>query len=26
VDMEIDPQYARGGTPRAQQEWRGEQS
>ncbi|WP_394250008.1 PH domain-containing protein [Arthrobacter pityocampae] len=22
VDMEIDPQYARGGTPRAQQEWR----
>ncbi len=25
VDMEIDPQYARGGTPRAQQEWRGEQ-
>ncbi|OUM45301.1 PH domain-containing protein [Arthrobacter sedimenti] len=26
VDMEIDPQYARGGTPRVQQEWRGEQS
>lgn len=26
VDMEIDPQYARGGAPRAQQEWRGEQS
>ena len=22
VDMEIDPQYARGGTPRVQQEWR----
>lgn len=26
VDMEIDPQYARGGTPRVQQEWRGQQS
>jgi membrane protein YdbS with pleckstrin-like domain len=26
VDMEIDPQYARGGTPWVQQEWRGEQS
>lgn len=26
VDMEIDPQYARGGTPRMQQEWRSEQS
>jgi membrane protein YdbS with pleckstrin-like domain len=26
VDMEIDPQYARGGAPWAQQEWRGEQS
>ncbi|MHA7239279.1 PH domain-containing protein [Arthrobacter sp. TMS1-12-1] len=25
VDMEIDPQYARGGTPRVQQEWRHEQ-
>ncbi len=25
VNMEIDPQYARGGTPRAQQEWRDEQ-
>lgn len=26
VDMEIDPQYARGGLPRTQQEWRSEQS
>jgi hypothetical protein len=26
VDMDIDAQYARGGTPRAQQEGRGEQS
>ncbi len=26
VDMEVDPQYDRGGTPWAQQEWRGEQS
>lgn len=25
VNMEIDSQYARGGTPRAQQEWRDEQ-
>ncbi|MFJ6001820.1 PH domain-containing protein [Arthrobacter sp. NPDC092385] len=26
VDMEIDPEYARGGAPWAQQEWRGERS